>query len=504
MATPPQRATEGRRDLFLSHASEEKGWVGPLAVALMAEGLHIWYDEYEFQIGDNVRAKMDQGLLHSRYGLVVLSPTFFEKFWTQYELDGLFARQSAGEQVILPIWHRMTMDEIARLSPSLTNTYALNSSVDSVDVIANKIAVKVKGATGAEPATQPQTPQTVSAVPQSRSFGVFYIAQQGTPALPQGQMPERTSFLATPTGWLSVTQTDEELEHILDGSTLRVRLDWDTPGPFSASFRPVSLPRTRRVPPMRITIQLDVFSTSPRAQGYTDTHIWGRRRDGLSPALAGLHPTQWKRRRPGKHLPDGKGNVRVFTTGQKPSGRTGSAKRNHHERQKAGALQPVRGGYPNSWPDVELRLQAAHRHLRTFEREFSHPEGEQESCGFSAQQAVENAMKAWMSAADIGYQRIHDLQDTADRILNHPTESQTLAAEQLRLLINYTSFEDPDHPAERENWLTKHTVDYRCAETGFQMDDLEKKRIGQETVAAALAFANRAHELCATDGSDPQ
>ena len=219
-------APETHRDLFLSHASEDKGWVGPLAVALRTEGLDIWYDEYEFQIGDNVRAKMDQGLLHSRYGLVVLSLTFFEKFWTQYELDGLFARQSAGEQVILPIWHRLTMDEIAQHSPSLTSTYALNSSIDSVEVIAHKVAVKVRGTAGTDSAPQPQTPPTVSAVPQSRSFGVFYIAHQGTPELPQGQMPERTSFLATPTGWLSVTQTDEELEYILEGSTLRVRIDW--------------------------------------------------------------------------------------------------------------------------------------------------------------------------------------------------------------------------------------------------------------------------------------
>ena len=219
-------APETHRDLFLSHASKDKGWVGPLAVALRTEGLDIWYDEYEFQIGDNVRAKMDQGLLHSRYGLVVLSPTFFEKFWTQYELDGLFARQSAGEQVILPIWHRLTMDEIAQHSPSLTNTYALNSSIDSVEEIARKVAVKVKGTAGTDSAPQPQTPPTGNAGSQSRSFGVFYIAQQGTPELPQGQMPERTSFLAAPTGWLSVTQTDEELEYILDGGTLRVRLDW--------------------------------------------------------------------------------------------------------------------------------------------------------------------------------------------------------------------------------------------------------------------------------------
>ena len=107
-----------------------------------------------------------------------------------------------------------------------------------------------------------------------------------------------------------------------------------------------------------------------------------------------------------------------------------------------------------------------------------------------------------MSTADIGYQRIRDLQDTADRILNHLTESQTLAAEQLRLLMNYTTFEDPDHPADHDNWLTKYAVTYRYEGTGFRMDDLEKKRFGQEIIAAALTFVDRAHELCGTDPSD--
>ena len=218
--------TETHRDLFISHASEDKDFVGPLATALMAEGLNIWYDEYEFQIGDNIRAKIDQGLLQSRYGLVVLSPAFFEKYWPQYEMDGLFTKQSAGESVILPIWHRLTMDEISRRSLSLTNIFALNSSTDSAEVIARKIAVKVKGTAGTDAALPPQPPPPANAVPQSRTFGVFYIAQQGTPELPQGQMPERTSFLATPTGWLSVTETDEELEYIREGDTLKVRLDW--------------------------------------------------------------------------------------------------------------------------------------------------------------------------------------------------------------------------------------------------------------------------------------
>ena len=226
MVTYPHQPTDGRRDLFISHASEDKDFVGPLTVALSSRGLEIWYDEYELQIGDRVRDKIDEGLVRSRYGLVVFSPTFFEKHWPQYELDGLIARQMAGEPVILPIWHRLTMAEIAQRSPSLTNIFALNSSTDSVEEIARKVAVKVKGTAGSDARPPSPTTPPTNDVPQSRTFGVFYIAQRGTPELPQGQMPARTSFLATPTGWLSVTQSDEELEYIRDGNTLRARLDW--------------------------------------------------------------------------------------------------------------------------------------------------------------------------------------------------------------------------------------------------------------------------------------
>ena len=221
--THAQQATDGRRDLFISHASEDKDWVGPLAVALRNEGLDIWYDEYELQIGDSVRDKIDQGLLQSRYGLVVFSPKFFEKHWPQYELDGLVARQNAGERVILHIWHRLTMAEISQRSLSLTNIFALNSLTDSVEVIARKIAVKVRGT--ASPSTVPP-PTPVGAIPQNRTFGVFYIAPQGTPELPPGEMPTRAGFTPAPTDWFSVTATDEELEYIREDSSLRVRLDW--------------------------------------------------------------------------------------------------------------------------------------------------------------------------------------------------------------------------------------------------------------------------------------
>ena len=68
-------------------------------------------------------------------------------------IDHLLARQMAGEPVILPIWHRLTMAEIAQRSPSLTNIYALNSYTDSVEEIARKVVVKVKSTAG--PSTVP-------------------------------------------------------------------------------------------------------------------------------------------------------------------------------------------------------------------------------------------------------------------------------------------------------------------------------------------------------------
>lgn len=65
-------------DVFISHASEDKAdVVRPLAEALKAGGLSVWYDEFELRIGDSLRRKIDRGLAGSRFGIVVLSKAFF-------------------------------------------------------------------------------------------------------------------------------------------------------------------------------------------------------------------------------------------------------------------------------------------------------------------------------------------------------------------------------------------------------------------------------------------
>jgi TIR domain-containing protein len=122
-------ATGKRWDVFISHASEDKdGFVRPLAAALEKTGLKVWYDETALVVGDSLRGKIDEGLAQSRYGIVVLSPSFFNKQWPQRELDGLVSKEIAGVKVILPIWHNIDFDGVNALSPMLAGRLAAKSS----------------------------------------------------------------------------------------------------------------------------------------------------------------------------------------------------------------------------------------------------------------------------------------------------------------------------------------------------------------------------------------
>jgi hypothetical protein len=141
IATPePQADILPEYDVFISHASEDKeGFVRPFAEKLTAAGVTPFYDEMSLTWGDSLRRRIDQGLARSRFGIVVLSKNFFSKEWPQRELDGLVALEIQGQSRILPIWHEVSKDEVARFSPPLADKVALNTSLLSIDEIVAKL-----------------------------------------------------------------------------------------------------------------------------------------------------------------------------------------------------------------------------------------------------------------------------------------------------------------------------------------------------------------------------
>ncbi len=115
-------------DVFISHATEDKDAVArPLADALIAAGLRVWYDEYTLKLGDRLRSAIDAGLRHSRFGVVVLSEAFFNKKWPRIELDELASLETYDETRILPIWHRVTRQQVSDYSAQLADRYAVAS-----------------------------------------------------------------------------------------------------------------------------------------------------------------------------------------------------------------------------------------------------------------------------------------------------------------------------------------------------------------------------------------
>lgn len=137
-------------DVFISHSSEDKdSFVRPLAQLLRNHRVEVWYDEFSLRPGDSLRRSIDRGLAKSRYGIVVLSPNFFMKNWTQWELDGLILRQLSGnQQVILPIWHNVDVKDVAAFSPSLADKIAINSN-DGLEAVVNKLleVIRPEGST---------------------------------------------------------------------------------------------------------------------------------------------------------------------------------------------------------------------------------------------------------------------------------------------------------------------------------------------------------------------
>ena len=111
-------------DVFISHASEDKEeFVDGLVSELRALDVNVWYDTSEVKWGHSIRERIDDGLKKSLYGIVILSPDYIaeRKYWTKAELDGLFQKDLVQSNRLLPIWYKLSYEDVASYSPILAS-----------------------------------------------------------------------------------------------------------------------------------------------------------------------------------------------------------------------------------------------------------------------------------------------------------------------------------------------------------------------------------------------
>ena len=78
-------ADDFKYDVFLSHSSKDKAVVRAVAERLRADGLRVWFDEWELRPGDSIPAKIEEGLEHSRVLVLCMSANAFGSDWAQLE-----------------------------------------------------------------------------------------------------------------------------------------------------------------------------------------------------------------------------------------------------------------------------------------------------------------------------------------------------------------------------------------------------------------------------------
>lgn len=132
-------------DVFISHASEDKeDFIKELAKTLSLLGVKVWYDEFTLKIGDSLSKSIDYGLKNSDYGIIVISHNFIKKGWTEYELRSLINKEIGYKKIILPIWHKITKQEVKNFSPFLADKFALNTTNNSIKEIVIKLVEVIR------------------------------------------------------------------------------------------------------------------------------------------------------------------------------------------------------------------------------------------------------------------------------------------------------------------------------------------------------------------------
>ncbi|MBL0741456.1 toll/interleukin-1 receptor domain-containing protein [Chryseolinea lacunae] len=131
-------------DVFVSHAVEDKiSIANELADRLQKTGLKVWYSGNELIIGKSIEETINKGLAQSRFGIVILSPTYLSKDWTIREFYWLI---NQNKNTILPILHNITLKEIVDKYPFMADVYCIHSD-KGMDYVVDAITTRIKGDT---------------------------------------------------------------------------------------------------------------------------------------------------------------------------------------------------------------------------------------------------------------------------------------------------------------------------------------------------------------------
>lgn len=86
------------RKVFISYSNQNRIFVERLAIDLRAQGLAVWWAEWEIKVGDSILQKLSEGMLEAGYLVVVLSPASIKSPWVQLEVNSALMKQVSAQR----------------------------------------------------------------------------------------------------------------------------------------------------------------------------------------------------------------------------------------------------------------------------------------------------------------------------------------------------------------------------------------------------------------------
>ncbi|UIN21194.1 toll/interleukin-1 receptor domain-containing protein [Herbaspirillum frisingense] len=128
------------RDVFLCHAWDDRqGAAQELHSLLVAAGVKVWFSEKDLGLGVPMMRAIDKGLANSRIGLVLVTPALLLRLPKEGVADKELSVLLARNQLV-PIVHNTSYEALRNVSPMLASRSGLDTSEESMEVVAKKIA----------------------------------------------------------------------------------------------------------------------------------------------------------------------------------------------------------------------------------------------------------------------------------------------------------------------------------------------------------------------------
>lgn len=130
------------RDCFLCHAwNDRQGSAKQLHDLLVAAGVKVWFSEKDLGLGLGVpmMRAIDKGLAASKIGLVLVTPALLASLPNEGVADKELSTLLQGNRLV-PIVHGTTYTALRDVSPMLASRSGLDTSEDTMAVVAAKIA----------------------------------------------------------------------------------------------------------------------------------------------------------------------------------------------------------------------------------------------------------------------------------------------------------------------------------------------------------------------------